>query len=345
MSLTGLKAFHLVAQAGSFTKAARAGHVSQPTISAQVRALEDARGARLFDRHGRTVSLTPLGHRLVEITTRLFSAEEEADALLSGARTLVTGHLRIAADSASHAMPLLAELKRRHGGLTFSLSMGNSSEVVSQVLDYAADIGVTAKQTSDPRIHRIHLRDDRLVVFVPLAHPWSRRRTVRMRDLAGQDLVTRERGSITREVFETRLAEAGIRPGALVEVQSREAVREAVRRHLRQRVRAGCRLPQAGGAGRRPRRRRVRDLPRGTPPDPARSRLPRPSAERAKRPSSQQPEPAPIGQREHQAGKRQEDEAEAGLARLLVREQPLLRGVIADRIAHRLARDEPQRER
>ena len=228
MSLTGLKAFHLVAQAGSFTRAARAGHVSQPTISAQVRALEDAHGARLFDRHGRAVSLTPLGHRLVEITTRLFGAEEEANALLSGARTLVTGHLRIAADSASHAMPLLAELKRRHGGLTFSLSMGNSSEVVSQVLDYAADIGVTAKQTSDPRIHRIHLRDDRLVVFVPLAHPWSRRRAVRMRDLAGQDLVTRERGSITREVFETRLAEAGIRPGALVEVQSREAVREAV---------------------------------------------------------------------------------------------------------------------
>ena len=94
---------------------------------------------------GRTVSLTPLGHRLVEITTRLFGAEEEANALLSGARTLVTGHLRIAADSAAHAMPLLAELKRRHGGLTFSLSMGNSSEVVSQVLDYAADIGVTAE--------------------------------------------------------------------------------------------------------------------------------------------------------------------------------------------------------
>jgi LysR family transcriptional regulator, low CO2-responsive transcriptional regulator len=46
MSLTGLKAFHLVAQAGSFTKAARAGHVSQPTISAQVRMLEDAHGAR-----------------------------------------------------------------------------------------------------------------------------------------------------------------------------------------------------------------------------------------------------------------------------------------------------------
>src|ERR1044072_6574830 len=115
MSLTGLKAFQLVAQAGSFTKAARAGHVSQPTISAQVRALEDAHGARLSDRHGRAVSLTPLGPRIAEIPTRLFGAEEEANALLSGARTLVTWHMRIAAERAAHAMPLLAELKRRHG--------------------------------------------------------------------------------------------------------------------------------------------------------------------------------------------------------------------------------------
>src|SRR3954469_11030678 len=170
MSLTGLRAFHLVAQAASFTKAARAGHVSQPTISAQVRSLEEASRTRLFDRHGRTVSLTPLGQRLVAITTRLFGAEEEANALLAGARTLATGHLRVAADSASHVMPLLAELKRRHGGLSFSLQIGNSNDVVSEVLDYTAEVGVTAKRTSDPRIHSIRLRDDRLVVFVPAGH-------------------------------------------------------------------------------------------------------------------------------------------------------------------------------
>jgi LysR family transcriptional regulator, low CO2-responsive transcriptional regulator len=228
MSLTGLRAFHLVAQAGSFTKAARAGHVSQPTISAQVRALEETYGARLFDRRGRTVSLTPLGQSLVAVTTRLFAAEEEARALLAGTRTLARGHLRVAADSASHVMPLLAELKRRHEGLTFSLTMGNSSDVVSDVLDYAADVGVTAKQTSDPRLHSVRLRSDRLVVFVPRSHEWSRRTSVPIRDLACQDLVMRERGSITREVFEARLAENGVRPNVLVEVQSREAVREAV---------------------------------------------------------------------------------------------------------------------
>ena len=228
MSVAGLRAFHLVAQAGSFTKAARAGRVSQPTLSAQVRGLEEAHGVRLFDRRGRGVALTPLGQSLYAVTARLFTAEDEAMDLLAGARTLGRGHLRVAADSASHVMPLLAELKRRHGGLTFSLRIGNSSDVLAQVLDYAADVAVTALQTSDPRIHSLRLRPDRLVVFVPVGHPLVGRSAIPIDALKGADLVIRERGSITREVFESRLAEAGVRPGALVEVQSREAVREAV---------------------------------------------------------------------------------------------------------------------
>jgi LysR family transcriptional regulator, low CO2-responsive transcriptional regulator len=228
MSLAGLRAFHLVAQAGGFTKAARAGGVSQPTLSAQVRSLEEAHDIRLFDRRGRSVPLTPLGQNLHSITARLFAAEEDANALLVGARNLARGHLRVAADSAAHVMPLLAKLKQRHPGLTFSLAVGNSSDVLRQVLDHAADVAVTAKQVSDPRVHSLRLRPDRLVLFVPRSHPWGSRKAVTLDALSGQDLVIRERGSITREVFEARLAEAGVKPGALIEVQTREAVREAV---------------------------------------------------------------------------------------------------------------------
>jgi aminoethylphosphonate catabolism LysR family transcriptional regulator len=228
MSQAALKAFHLVAQSGGFTKAARTGGVSQPTLSAQVRGLEETHGVRLFDRRGRTIALTPLGQNLHAITARLFAAEDDAKALLAGARNLARGHLRVAADSAAHVMPLLAKLKQRHPGLTFSLAIGNSSDVLRHVLDHAADIAVTAKQVSDPRVHSIRLRTDRLVLFVPRSHPWASRKAVALEALSGQDLVIRERGSITREVFEARLAEAGVKPGALVEVQTREAVREAV---------------------------------------------------------------------------------------------------------------------
>ncbi|HMO28354.1 LysR substrate-binding domain-containing protein [Enterovirga sp.] len=228
VDLSGLRAFHAVALAESFTRAARARGVSQPTLSAQVRTLEEAHGIRLFDRVGRTVRLTALGQSLFVITTRLMAAEDEAADFLAGTKALTRGHLRIAADSARHVMGVLARFRASHPGLTFALTMGNSTGVLDQVAAYEADIAVTAKQTSDPRLHSLRLRTDRLVAFARADHPLARRRTIPIEAMAGQDLVLRERGSVTREIFETRLAEAGVRAGSLLEVQSREAVQEAV---------------------------------------------------------------------------------------------------------------------
>jgi DNA-binding transcriptional LysR family regulator len=104
----------------------------------------------------------------------------------------------------------------------------NSSRVLQKLLTYRADVAIAAKQTSDPRLHSMLLRTDRLVLFVPVDHPWARQREIALTSLAGQELVLRERGSTTREIFETRLAEAGVTLGAVTEVQTREGVREAV---------------------------------------------------------------------------------------------------------------------
>jgi LysR family transcriptional regulator, low CO2-responsive transcriptional regulator len=226
--MTQLRAFHLVADAGSFSLAARTAGLSQPTLSAQVRALEASYAVDLFDRRGRGVRMTPTGQSLFALTTRLVAAEEEARALLTGGRALTRGHLRVSADSAYHVMPILAELKRLHAGLTFTLKIDNSAAVLDHLTEHGADIAVMAKMTSDPRIFSMKLREDRLIVFVPQGHAWARRRQIRISELAGRDIVVRERGSITREVFEARLAQAGVVSGSLIEVQTREGVREAV---------------------------------------------------------------------------------------------------------------------
>jgi aminoethylphosphonate catabolism LysR family transcriptional regulator len=229
MTLAALRAFHAVASQRSFTGASRVTGLSQPSLSTQVKLLEAHNEAALFDRHGRGgITLTPLGQRLYDVTTRLFAAEEEARALLEGMRTLHRGHLRIAADSATHVMPVLAELRARHEGLTFSLTSDNSSAVLEQVLDHRADIAVCARATSDPRLMSVVLKRDRLVLFMPARHPLTTVGEIELSMLEGADLVIRERGSVTREVFEARLAEGGITPGRLMEVQGREAVREAV---------------------------------------------------------------------------------------------------------------------
>lgn len=228
MNPTQLRAFHHVARERGFTRAAAAAGVGQPTLSAQVTALEKTYGVRLFDRRGRGVQLTATGQALYALTDRMFGLEGEAEALLSGAASLAQGHLRVSADSAYHAVPILAELKRRHAGLTFSLSLGNSAAVLRRLFDYEADVAVMAKLTSDPRLFTLPFRTDRLVLFVPRGHAWAGRRRIRLTELAGQDMVLRERGSVTRGVFESTLAAASVRPGAVIEVESREGVGEAV---------------------------------------------------------------------------------------------------------------------
>ncbi len=228
MTPSQLKAFHLVAEAGSFSAAARASGQSQPNLSGQVTALEKAYGVRLFDRRGRSVTPTETGRQLQGVTTRLFALHEEAQALLAGEQALTRGHLRIAADSAHHVVPIMAALRQRAGGLTFALSIDNSATVLERLLRHEADVAVMAKSLSDPRLHALRLRTDRIVLFVPADHPLAPRGRVPLSALAGQELVLRERGSITREVLEQAMAAADIEPRAIVEVQTREGVREAV---------------------------------------------------------------------------------------------------------------------
>jgi LysR family transcriptional regulator, low CO2-responsive transcriptional regulator len=228
MTPTQLRAFHLVAESGSFSAAARASGLSQPNLSSQVTALEQAYGVRLFDRRGRSVLPTETGRQLHGVTTRLFAVQDEARALLAGEQALTRGHLRIAADSAHHVVPIMAALRDRAEGLTFALSIDNSAVVLERLLRHEADVAVMAKSISDPRLHAVRLRTDCVVLFVPTRHALARRGRATLSALAGQSLVLRERGSITREVIEQAMAAADIRPDAIVEVQTREGVREAV---------------------------------------------------------------------------------------------------------------------
>jgi aminoethylphosphonate catabolism LysR family transcriptional regulator len=227
MTPSQLRAFHLVAESGSFSAAARDSGLSQPNLSGQVTALERAYGVRLFDRRGRSIVPTETGRQLHGVTTRLFAVQDEALALLEGEQTLTRGHLRIAADSAHHVVPIMAALRTR-ASLTFALAIDNSAIVLERLLRHEADVAVMAKSVSDPRLHALKLRTDRVVLFVPARHPLAGRRRTPLAALGDRDLVLRERGSITREVLEQAMAAAGIRPSAIVEVQTREGVREAV---------------------------------------------------------------------------------------------------------------------
>jgi aminoethylphosphonate catabolism LysR family transcriptional regulator len=203
-------------------------NVTQPTLSGQVKALEERYGVRLFQRRGRGVEMTDLGRQLLDVTRRLSSAEAEAEQLLAGARSLTGGQLRVSADAPTHVISLLAAFSRRHPGVQLAFSFGNSGEVRASLLARRSEIAVLAELEPDPRIYALPIRRDRQLVFVSRGHPWARRRSLRLEEIADETLILREPGSTTRAVFEAALGERGITPRRTIEIGSREAVREAV---------------------------------------------------------------------------------------------------------------------
>jgi aminoethylphosphonate catabolism LysR family transcriptional regulator len=223
-----LRAFHAVATAGGFTRAAARLNVTQPTLSAQVRELEEHFGVGLLHRRGRRVEPTALGHQLMAVTRRLFDVEAEAIELLAAARRLEAGNLALGADSPHQIMPAIAAFGRRYPGIAVSLSIGNSDQVLRDLLDYRIDVGVLAEPPDDPRLVIVQLRRDPLVALTPRDHPWIRKGAVALAELADAHVIMREPGSFTRELFERALRAARLELGATMEIDSREAVREAV---------------------------------------------------------------------------------------------------------------------
>lgn len=228
LNLQHLRAFHVVAEAGSFTEAARRLAISQPTLSEQVRALEARYDVTLFDRSGRSIRPTRLGAELHEITERLARAETAAERLLTDSAELRSGELRIAADAPVHAVPLFAELERRHPGLQVSLSSGTAAQVMAELLDRQADVAITADPGEHPSVVAEPLMRNDLVAVVPARHRLAGRSRITAAELVAERMIMREPGSATRRRLTRALDAAGLRPNAVVTVDSREAVHVAV---------------------------------------------------------------------------------------------------------------------
>lgn len=228
MRLTQLRSFYAVARMGNFTKAAAHLHVSQPTITTQVRLLEESYNVELFHRRGRLVQLTGVGEQLMQLAQQIFSIEADAVHLLGDAGELRSGHLRVAAVGPYHVTKLLVDFNQHYPGVKVSVSTGNSQDVLDRLLDYRADVGVLAQLVQDDRFLSMPFNKHPVVVFTSSAHRFARRRNIRIADLQGERLILREQGSTTRKALEQALEKAKIRPEIVMEIASREVIREAV---------------------------------------------------------------------------------------------------------------------
>lgn len=227
VNFSQLRSFYAVGRELSFTRAAEFLNIGQPTLTTQVKALEDAYDVKLFLRSPRGLKLTETGEALLTIARQIFSLEEQAVELLNANDGQVTGKLRVGTVGPFFVMKLLAGFHEHHPLAQVFVESGNSDLVYRKLLDYEVDVAVLGFNYNDPRLDMVLLGRHEIIVFVDESHPWSGRDKLELSELDGQRLILREPGSMTRRAFEECLERQRVRPKIVMEI-SRDAVREAV---------------------------------------------------------------------------------------------------------------------
>jgi DNA-binding transcriptional LysR family regulator len=230
-----LRVFVAVAHNLSFTRAAETLFLTQSAISHQVAALEKNLGASLFERRGRTVSLTAPGQVLLDRSKRIFAALDEATDAVKQAAQPGLGRLRIGASptACQYLVPeSLREFRECFPDYLLSITPGDSPDVAERVLDGSIDLGIMIRPEQRERGGRLEyhpLFEDVLGFLVAPLHPWARSGKVDRREIGEQRMVLYGRRSATYRAVERWFLKMKTPLRDPIELGSMEAIKELVK--------------------------------------------------------------------------------------------------------------------
>jgi DNA-binding transcriptional LysR family regulator len=231
-----LTVFRVVAERLSFTRAADMLHLTQPAVTSQIKALEEALGFRLFERTGGGVKLTPAGERLYAfaVDTNIRAQQALREIGILGGEQMGRFCLGASTTIAQYLLPgLLAQFLKLHPRIDLSVVSANTSDIVQQLLGRTIQIGLIEGPPGTSEIKVETFVEDEIVVIVNADHPFLARqdRPPTIGELSNEPLLFRESGSGTRRVVENALRKAGMGPRDIrivMELDSTEAIKSGV---------------------------------------------------------------------------------------------------------------------
>ena len=235
MDARQLEIFVKVAELGSFSKAAEALFLTQPTVSEHIRGLEEELGVRLLDRLGRGAAPTKAGQLLLGYARRILELHREARQALDQFQGRMSGELVVAASTipGEYVLPaLIGRFKEKYPDIVISLLIGDTQRVVEWVLEGRAELAVAGAQIDHRALDYRELMPDELVLVVSSAHPWHGKKTATLEEVRAEPLIVRERGSGSRHALEKALAEVGLDLSdfrVVGEMGSTQAIKQAVK--------------------------------------------------------------------------------------------------------------------
>ena len=234
MEIDQVETFLAVATFGGFRRAAEALRVSQPAVSARIKAMERSLGVALFDRGRKGLVLSAAGRALRPYSEQILHALALARQAVHELRPATGGALQIAA-ALSICTYLLPDVLKRfqvaHPNVMITVRSGHSKEVLEMVIRGEVEIGL-ARSLQHPAVETISLRDDPLILVGRSAQVSLRARRTRLEEAADWPLIFFDRGSSDWTLTHGLFRHAGLLPNVVLEVETIEAAKKMVERGL-----------------------------------------------------------------------------------------------------------------
>ncbi len=192
-TLRQLKAFVLVAEQNSFTKAAEALCLTQSALSGLIKELEQNLDVKLFDRTTRKLHLSDAGGRLLPQAKRVLNEMSVLNEKVANLKSLHQGHIHLAVSqqlSASTMPKFIAKFCELHPNIEVTLTDCSIDQVVEHIENLEADLGVAPERSYSDDLHADILFSSPFYLVLPTSHPFAKKNQLHWSDLLNERLIT-----------------------------------------------------------------------------------------------------------------------------------------------------------
>lgn len=238
MDIKQLEIFAKIVELKSFSRAAEAIFLTQPTVSGHIQSLEEELGQRLLDRLGREVVPTKAGKVLYGYARKMVSLRDEAGQALDQLMGRMKGEIVIGGSTipGEYLLPfIIGRFREKYPEIIVILKIGDTADILNRVLTGECEVGIVGSRVKDNRLEYREYINDELVIIASSSHQLAREKKITALELSSIPFVMRERGSGSRMTIEKRLSDMGVdtsRINIVAEMGSTEAVKQAVKAGL-----------------------------------------------------------------------------------------------------------------
>lgn len=209
MDIQNIRAFLMVAETESFSRAAEKLFITQPAISKRIATLEDALDCQLFDRLGKNIQLTQAGKALIPSYRRILAEIDESKRIISNLRTQVSGHLKF---GTSHHIglhrlpPILRKYTHQYPDVELDIQFMDSEQAAALILKGSIELAlITLPDDIEPPFTTVPVWTDSMVCVVAKDHVLAKQKNVTLKQLAEHGVLLQSQSTHTRDIIDQAL--------------------------------------------------------------------------------------------------------------------------------------------